>query len=149
MTRPPRPFPDPRATYDPDADAIGIYFAPAGAQPADSVEIAPGLTVDYDQHNRVVGVEILGVRALLDTGRTPPAKASHLQLYDIGPLDAVLDRYSKTFPGQLPHVLGLGPEDEPVAVALMEWAMARGKALDGWQIMSALGIEEPPDGAVL
>lgn len=53
------------AHYDPEADAIGIYFAPTGARYAESEEVAPGLTLDYDTEGRVIGVEILGVRRLL------------------------------------------------------------------------------------
>ena len=52
-------------TYDPEADAIGIYFTPDGATYAESEEIAPGVSLDYDTEGRVIGVEILGVRGIV------------------------------------------------------------------------------------
>ncbi len=57
-----------RASYDPEADAIGIYFAPDGAKYAESEEVAPGLTLDFDADGKVIGVEILGVRRFLAVG---------------------------------------------------------------------------------
>jgi uncharacterized protein YuzE len=54
-----------RASYDPEADAIGVYFAPEGAVYAASEEVAPGLTLDFGADGRVIGLEILGVRRLL------------------------------------------------------------------------------------
>lgn len=54
-----------RAHYDPEADAIGIYFAPEGAEYVESEEVAPGLTLDFDADGKVIGVELLGVRRLL------------------------------------------------------------------------------------
>jgi len=53
------------ASYDPQADAIGIYFAPDGAEYADSEEVAPGIVLDYDRDGRVIGVELLYVRQFL------------------------------------------------------------------------------------
>ncbi len=53
------------ASYDPEADAIGVYFAPDGATYSASEEVAPGLTLDFDVDGRVIGLEILGVRRLL------------------------------------------------------------------------------------
>ncbi len=57
-----------RASYDPEADAIGVYFAPEGAEYQDSQEIAPGVVLDYDKQGRVIGVELLHVRQLLSRG---------------------------------------------------------------------------------
>ena len=57
-------------TYDPEADAIGIYFKPDGAEYADSEEIAPGVSLDYDTEGRVIGVEILGVRRIVSDHNT-------------------------------------------------------------------------------
>ena len=56
-----------RATYDREADAIGIYFAPEGAEYEDSDEVAPGVVLDFDKQGRVIGVELLNVRALLSS----------------------------------------------------------------------------------
>jgi uncharacterized protein YuzE len=63
-----------RATFDPEADAIGIYFAPEGATYDASEEVAPGLTLDFDEKGNVIGVEIAGVRAFL-ANRAIPAKS--------------------------------------------------------------------------
>jgi len=57
-----------RASYDPEADAIGVYFKPDGAEYDDSEEVAPGVILDYDKAGRVIGVELLGVRELLAKG---------------------------------------------------------------------------------
>lgn len=55
----------PKATYDPDADAIGVSFKPDGVDYMESEEVAPGLVLDYGAGGRVIGVEILGVRRFL------------------------------------------------------------------------------------
>lgn len=63
------------ATYDSEADAIGVYFAPEGAEYVDSEEVAPGLTLDFDAQGRVIGVELPYVRDLLTRGGTPQPAA--------------------------------------------------------------------------
>jgi uncharacterized protein YuzE len=65
-----------RATYDAEADAISVRFAPDGATYAESEEVAPGVVLDYDAQGRVIGVELLYVRDLLaaDGTRTTAAK---------------------------------------------------------------------------
>ncbi len=60
------------ATYDPEADAIGVSFKPDGAEYDASEEVAPGLTLDFDTEGRVIGLEILGVRRFLTEGRIGP-----------------------------------------------------------------------------
>ena len=60
--------PEGRASYDPEADAIGVYFAPQGAEYQESQEIAPGVVLDDDTQGRVIGVELLYVRELLARG---------------------------------------------------------------------------------
>ncbi|WP_428485945.1 DUF2283 domain-containing protein [Rhodopila sp.] len=55
-----------RVSYDREADAIGIYFAPEGAEYEVSSEVAPGVVLDYDKQGRVIGVELLHVRKLLE-----------------------------------------------------------------------------------
>ncbi len=57
------------ATYDPEADAISVRFAPPGTTYAESEEVAPGVVLDFDADGRVIGVELLYVRDLLATGR--------------------------------------------------------------------------------
>jgi uncharacterized protein YuzE len=61
------------ASYDPEADAIGVFFAPEGAAYESSEEVAPGVVLDFDRQGRVIGVELLHVRALLDRGTTARA----------------------------------------------------------------------------
>ncbi len=61
---------NPRATYDREADAIGVYFAPEGAEYVESEEVAPGLVLDYDADGHVLGVELRSVSKLLATGST-------------------------------------------------------------------------------
>jgi uncharacterized protein YuzE len=63
------------ATYDPEADAISVRFAPAGAVYAESEEVAPGVVLDYDAQGRVIGVELLDVRDLLVAGGTQAGAA--------------------------------------------------------------------------
>jgi uncharacterized protein YuzE len=48
-----------KATYDPEADAISVRFAPSGTTYAESEEVAPGVVLDYDAAGRVIGVELL------------------------------------------------------------------------------------------
>jgi uncharacterized protein YuzE len=62
-----------RASYDPDADAIGVYFAPEDAVYVESQEVAPGLTLDFDAAGRVIGLEILGVKQFLADRALPAA----------------------------------------------------------------------------
>ncbi|HWX50523.1 MAG TPA: DUF2283 domain-containing protein [Roseomonas sp.] len=59
------------ATYDPEADAIGIYFKPEDAEYDGSEGVAPGVTPGFDTQGRVIGVEILGVRNI-PAGRVLP-----------------------------------------------------------------------------
>jgi uncharacterized protein YuzE len=63
----------PKATYDKEADAIGIYFAPDGAVYESSQEVAPGVVIDYDAAGRVIGVELSNVSKLLATRTTDVA----------------------------------------------------------------------------
>jgi uncharacterized protein YuzE len=64
------------ATYDPEADAIGISFRADNAEYRDSAEVAPGLTLDFDTAGRVIGVEILGVKRFLADGEIQSAGAT-------------------------------------------------------------------------
>jgi len=59
-----------KATYDAQADAISVRFAPDGATYIESEEVAPGVVLDYDAQGRVIGVELLYVRDLLAAGKT-------------------------------------------------------------------------------
>lgn len=66
----------PSATYDPEADAIAIRFAPEGARYRDSEEVAPGVVLDYDAEGRVIGVELLYMRDLIASGRAEARPAN-------------------------------------------------------------------------
>jgi uncharacterized protein YuzE len=59
-----------KATYDAEADAILVRFAPDGASYVESEEVVPGVVLDYDSQGRVIGVELLYVRDLLAAGKT-------------------------------------------------------------------------------
>jgi uncharacterized protein YuzE len=48
--------------YDRDVDAA--YFQIEEATVIESEEIADGVIVDYDENNRIVAVELLGIRTL-------------------------------------------------------------------------------------
>jgi uncharacterized protein YuzE len=62
--------------YDPEADALAVSFAPDGAIYDGTEEIAPNVFLDFDTEGRVIGVEILGVREGIASGRFPlPAPA--------------------------------------------------------------------------
>ncbi|HEV7157224.1 MAG TPA: DUF2283 domain-containing protein [Caulobacteraceae bacterium] len=53
-------------TYDADADAI--YVRLAARNVAETRELEPGLILDLDSGGRIVGVEILNVRARAGEG---------------------------------------------------------------------------------
>ncbi|HEY7992511.1 MAG TPA: DUF2283 domain-containing protein [Stellaceae bacterium] len=50
-----------RTSYDPEADAMFVWFGPEGAKSAGTREVAPGILLDFDASGRVIGVEILDV----------------------------------------------------------------------------------------
>ena len=50
-----------RTSYDPEADAMFIWFGPQGAKSAKTEEVAPGIMLDFDIDGRVIGVEVLNV----------------------------------------------------------------------------------------
>jgi uncharacterized protein YuzE len=62
-----------KATYDPEADAISVRFAPPGAAYVESEEVAPGIVLDFDAQGHVIGIELLFVRDLLAAGGTNSA----------------------------------------------------------------------------
>lgn len=137
------------ATFDQQADVLAVRFAPADAEYIDSAEIAPNLLVDYDQHGRIVAVEILSLAKLLTRGRTYPADSSYPAPYEPAFHDAV-ERYSRTFVGQgVPYCAKLGSADLPVAVAVLNRAVALRQPLGWWGIMRALGYPLPPKGGNL
>jgi len=48
-----------KISYDKEADAIYFTISETTAV-SDSEEVRPGIVLDYDANNRVIGVEILG-----------------------------------------------------------------------------------------
>ena len=50
-----------RTTYDPEADALFVWFGPEGTGSANTEEVAPGIMLDFDIEGRVIGIEVLDV----------------------------------------------------------------------------------------
>ncbi len=49
-----------KPTYDEEADAA--YFYLKDSKIVDSETVSPGVILDYDDHDNVVGIEILSIR---------------------------------------------------------------------------------------
>lgn len=60
--------------YDPQVDAA--YITLVDGKVAESEELRPGIVVDFDAENRVVGIEILNVRK-----QFPDADLQRLELH--------------------------------------------------------------------
>ena len=65
-----------KVRYDRTADAV--YFRLDDSPIVESEEVQPGVIVDFNRDNQVVGVEILGVRA-----RAPHADLTQVQ-FEVG-----------------------------------------------------------------
>lgn len=50
-----------RTSYDPEADAMFVWFGPEGVKPAGTEEVSPGIMLDFDNQGRVIGIEVLDV----------------------------------------------------------------------------------------
>ena len=48
-----------RTTYDPEADALFVWFGPEGSSSANTEEVAPGIMLDFNAEGRVIGIEVL------------------------------------------------------------------------------------------
>ena len=48
-------------SYDPEADAMFVWFGPEGVTSSETEEVAPGVMLDFDNKGEVIGVEILYV----------------------------------------------------------------------------------------
>ncbi len=57
-----------RTSYDPEADALFVWFAPQGTKSAGTEEVAPGVMLDFDAGGTVIGIEVLDVRARMGAG---------------------------------------------------------------------------------
>jgi len=59
--------------YDPQVDALYLRLTDTAVR--DSEEVSPGIVLDYDDSNRVVGIEVLSVKKHL-----PDADVSKMQV---------------------------------------------------------------------
>jgi uncharacterized protein YuzE len=50
-----------RTSYDPEADAMFVWFVPEGVKSADTQEVSPGVMLDFGSEGWVVGIEVLDV----------------------------------------------------------------------------------------
>jgi uncharacterized protein YuzE len=50
-----------RTSYDPEADAMFVWFGPETIKSAETEEVAPGVMLDFDSEGRVIGIEVLNV----------------------------------------------------------------------------------------
>ena len=50
-------------SYDPVADAMYVRIAPKGIEIFKTREVEPGVILDMDSSGRVIGIEVLCVRA--------------------------------------------------------------------------------------
>jgi uncharacterized protein YuzE len=50
-----------RTSYDPEADAMFVWFGPEDVKSTDTEEVAPGIMLDFDDRGEVIGIEILYV----------------------------------------------------------------------------------------
>jgi uncharacterized protein YuzE len=53
--------------YDPDTDTL--YIQLVGAASVESEEVAPGIVLDFDTDNRVIGIEIEGASKWIDLSK--------------------------------------------------------------------------------
>jgi len=51
-----------RTSYDPDTDAIFVWFGPEGVKSAGTKEVSPDIMLRFDREGRVIGIEVLDVR---------------------------------------------------------------------------------------
>lgn len=49
-------------TYDPEADALYVYFLPKGTEVAETREVAVGIMHDLDEFGRLIGIEVVGAQ---------------------------------------------------------------------------------------
>jgi uncharacterized protein YuzE len=50
-----------RTSYDPETDAMFVWFGPEGVKSAGTEEVSPGIMLDFDSEGRVIGIEVLDV----------------------------------------------------------------------------------------
>jgi uncharacterized protein YuzE len=50
-----------RTSYDPEADAMFVWFGQENTKSVETQEVAPGIMLDFDDDGRVIGIEVLDV----------------------------------------------------------------------------------------
>jgi uncharacterized protein YuzE len=60
-----------KSSYDAEADALYIRFSDGEID--GSQEVAPGVVLDYDAENHLVGLEVLNASAKMAAGSLPVA----------------------------------------------------------------------------
>ena len=58
-----------RTSYDPEADAMFVWFGPEGVKSVETQEVAPGIMLDLDSEGRVIGIEVLDVSERMIRGK--------------------------------------------------------------------------------
>jgi uncharacterized protein YuzE len=58
-----------RTSYDPEADAMFVWFRPEGVESARTEEVSPGIMLDFDSEGRVIGIEVLDVSERMNRSR--------------------------------------------------------------------------------
>ena len=61
-----------RTSYDPEADAMFVWFGPEDQKSAATEEVAPGVLLDFDSEGRVIGVEVLDVSERMTRSKPAP-----------------------------------------------------------------------------
>jgi uncharacterized protein YuzE len=52
-----------RTSYDPEADALFVRFAPDAIASVRTEEVAPGVMLDFDANGNAISLEVLDVHA--------------------------------------------------------------------------------------
>ncbi len=63
-----------RTSYDPETDAMFLFFGPEGVKSARTEEVAPGVLLDFDAAGNLISLEVLDVRARAKTPRALAAE---------------------------------------------------------------------------
>jgi uncharacterized protein YuzE len=71
--------------YDERSDVLYLHVGPPSGPAAKTLETPEGHTVEYDEHDTIIGLELMGVQAILDRNEElqltwPPA---HLAVSDL------------------------------------------------------------------
>jgi uncharacterized protein YuzE len=65
-----------RTSYDPDADAMFVWFGPEGVKCAGTEEVSPGIMLDFDGEGRVIGIEVLDLSERISRPQTAAEPAA-------------------------------------------------------------------------